>query len=78
MHAHGLLSVIMDAVLSALYLAGAKAGCADIHLLRAAVVSLDAHVLEIGFPHLAGLSVRVTHIVSEVDTFAANCTFGHG
>ena len=60
-----------------LYLAGAKAFRADIHLLGLAVY-LDRDLLDIGIPNPVGSSVGVADVISEMSALAANFTLCHG
>lgn len=59
-----------------LYFTGAKALCADIHLLDSAG-NLDRYSLNIGVPDTIGSSMRMADVISKMSALAADITFCH-
>ena len=59
-----------------LYFTGAKALCADIHLLDSAG-NLDRYSLNIGVPDTIGSSMRMADVISEMNAFSTDFAFCH-
>ena len=59
-----------------LYFTGAKALCADIHLLDSAG-NLDRYSLNIGVPDTIGSSMRMADVVAEKSGFLTDLTLCH-
>lgn len=70
------VAFLSGAELHALDLRGTQATGADIHALMRAVHN-RFHPTDVGFPGSVGLAVRVGHIVTEHNAFAADITFCH-
>ena len=62
--------------LPALYLTGAKAACANIHLFLSTAYQ-HGYTLNIRVPDLVGSSVRMADVVTEMNALAADFTFRH-
>lgn len=61
---------------SSLYTAGFQAACADMHSLGTAV-DLALYALDIRLPNCIGSSMRMAHIITELNALSANITLSH-
>ena len=68
--------VIIQLKLSSLNQTGLQTRSTYMHGLDGAVV-IHLNGLHIGLPHLVGFSIRMTHIVAEMNTFFTDITLCH-
>ena len=56
--------------------AGLQAACANVHS-PCTTVDFTFNASDVGIPDTVGSSMGMTHIVSEMSSFIADCTFSH-
>ena len=70
------LSLKIKFSLSSLYFTGSEAGSTNIHPFSSSIY-FHLYVFNVGFPDFIASSMRMTHIVAEMNCFIANSTFCH-